>query len=100
VILVGYQAAGSRGRLLLEGAREIKMHGAFIPVNAHIAKIESFSVHADGDEIMAWLREIKKPQTAYVVHGEQGGQERVTERLRDELGWKAVIPKINAIYPC
>lgn len=98
VILVGYQAAGSRGRLLEEGVKELKMHGNFIPVNAHIAKVESFSVHADGDELLAWLRKAEQPQSIYIVHGEQGGQEAMAARISRELGWSAVIPKTNQIY--
>lgn len=93
VILVGYQAAGSRGRLLEEGVDELKMHGKYVPVNAHITKVESFSVHADGDELITWLRGAKAPRQVFVVHGELGAQEKMAERLGNELGWNAVIPK-------
>ena len=98
VILVGYQAVGSRGRLLEEGVQELKMHGRLIPVNAHIAKVESFSVHADGDELLAWLRQTEKPTVVYVVHGEQGAQEAMADRLQRELNWNAVIPTTNRVY--
>ena len=93
VILVGYQAAGSRGRLLEEGVTELKMHGRLVPVKAHITKVESFSVHADGDELLAWLRNASKPHKIFVIHGEQGAQENMARRIVDELGWDAVIPK-------
>jgi metallo-beta-lactamase family protein len=93
VILVGYQAAGSRGRLLEDGVNELKMHGKYVPVKAHITKVESFSVHADGDELIAWLRNAKAPGKVFVVHGELGAQEKMAARLGDELGWNAVIPK-------
>lgn len=93
VILVGYQAAGSRGRLLEEGVTELKMHGKLVPVRAHITKVESFSVHADGDELIAWLRHAPKPEKIFVIHGEQGAQENMARRIVDELGWNAVIPK-------
>ncbi len=93
VILVGYQAAGSRGRLLEEGVTELKMHGKLVPVRAHITKVESFSVHADGDELIAWLRHALKPEKIFVIHGEQGAQENMARRIVDELGWNAVIPK-------
>jgi metallo-beta-lactamase family protein len=93
VILVGYQAAGSRGRLLEEGVKELKMHGKLIPVIAHITKVESFSVHADGDELIAWLSKAAKPKAIFVIHGEQGAQETMARRIVDELGWNAVIPK-------
>jgi metallo-beta-lactamase family protein len=97
VILVGYQALGSRGRSLEEGTAELKMHGKFVPVNAHIAKVESFSVHADGDELIAWLRQAKKPGKIFVIHGEQGAQEAMATRLIDELNWNAEVPKPSQV---
>jgi metallo-beta-lactamase family protein len=98
VILVGYQAVGSRGRLLNDGASEVKIHGEVIPVKAHITNVESFSVHADSDELITWLKQAKKPKKAYVVHGEAEGQEHMQQRLTDELGWDVVIPKSNQSF--
>jgi metallo-beta-lactamase family protein len=98
VILVGYQAIGSRGRQLDDGATEVKIHGKLVPVNAHITNVESFSVHADTDELMTWLKQAKKPKKAYVVHGEAEGQAHMQQRLTDELGWDVVIPKSNQIF--
>lgn len=93
VIIVGFQAAGSRGRSLEEGKREIKIHGKWVPVHAHIAKVNSFSVHADANELIAWLKKVVKPGQAFVVHGEQDAQEALAGRLRSELGWKVTIPQ-------
>lgn len=98
VILVGYQAVGSRGRLLEDGTKTIKIHGEELFINAHIAKVESFSVHADSDELIAWLGHAHKPKKAYVVHGEPEGQENMRARLQAELGWDAVIPKSNQVF--
>ena len=98
VILVGYQAVGSRGRLLDEGATEIKIHGEVIPVRAHVTNVESFSVHADTNELIAWLKQAKKPKKAFVVHGEVEGQENMQQRLTNELGWDVVIPKSNQSF--
>jgi metallo-beta-lactamase family protein len=95
---VGYQAVGSRGRLLEEGVTEIKIHGELIPVNAHISKVESFSVHADSDELIAWLKQTKQPGEAFVVHGELEGQQHMQQRLANELGWKATIPKSGQVF--
>lgn len=97
VILVGYQAVGSRGRLLEEGVTELKMHGKLVPVNAHIAKVQSFSVHADADELIAWLGHSPKPGKVFVVHGEQGAQEAMAERLIADLGWNAIVPKPSQV---
>lgn len=97
VILVGYQAVGSRGRSLEEGALEIKMHGKFVPVKAHITKVGSFSVHADGDELIEWLRGAKRPGKIFVIHGEQGAQEAMATRLIDQLNWNAIVPKPSQV---
>lgn len=98
VILVGYQAADSRGRLLDDGATEIKIHGEIVPVRARVRKVESFSVHADSDELIAWLKQAKRPKIAFVVHGEPEGQLHLQQRLITELGWEVEIPKSNQIF--
>ncbi len=98
VILVGYQAVGSRGRMLDDGATELRIHGEVISVRAHVTNVESFSVHADTNELFEWLKQAKKPKKAFVVHGEVEGQEHMQQRLTDELGWEVVIPKSNQSF--
>ncbi len=98
VILVGYQAVGSRGRILEDGAKTIKIHGEELFVNAHISKVESFSVHADSDELMQWLSKARKPKKVYIVHGEPEGQLNMKNRLNSELGWDAVVPKAHQVF--
>jgi metallo-beta-lactamase family protein len=94
VILVGYQAVGTRGRLLLDGVKTIKIHGEQVPVNAEIVAIESFSVHADGNELIKWLHGASEPpEKAFVVHGEQGVAETFAKRLSEELNWRCEVPK-------
>lgn len=94
VILVGYQAVGTRGRSLRDGAKMIKIHGEQVPVNAEIVSIESFSVHADGDELIEWLHGASQaPEKTFVVHGEQGVAETFARRLRDDLDWRCEVPK-------
>jgi metallo-beta-lactamase family protein len=72
ILVVGYQAVGTRGRSLHEGAQMLKIHGTFYPVKAKVKNIASFSAHADYIEIIKWLRGIKKskPKTVFLVHGE------------------------------
>jgi metallo-beta-lactamase family protein len=71
VLLVGFQSAGTRGRLLEEGTQEVKMLGRMIPVRARIEKIDALSAHADRDEIMRWLDGFERPpRVTYLVHGE------------------------------
>lgn len=93
VLLVGYQAAGSRGRSLEDGEAHVKIHGKWVPVHAAIVKIESFSVHADSDELIAWLRSVKTPKKVFVVHGEPDSEEALAVRLRNELHWNVYVPK-------
>ena len=93
IILVGYQAAGSRGRSLEVGEPRVKIHGKWIPVNASIVKVGSFSVHADSDELITWLGHIKNPKKVFVVHGEPDSEEALATRLRNELKWDVYVPK-------
>jgi len=96
VVLTGYQAVGTRGRSLLDGATELKMHGRYVPVRAEVVADEEFSVHADADELVAWLREIPEPpETVYVTHGEPDASARLAERIRGELGVTAVVPRLG-----
>jgi metallo-beta-lactamase family protein len=96
VVLTGYQAVGTRGRQLLDGARELKMHGRYVPVRAEIVDVPFFSVHADADEILAWLaRAPEPPEVVYVVHGEPSGSEALARRIRADLGWFAVVPRLD-----
>jgi metallo-beta-lactamase family protein len=93
VILVGYQAAGSRGRSLENGESRVKIHGKWVPVHAAIVKLESFSVHADSDELITWLGTIKNPKKVFVVHGEPDSEEALAIRLRNEMKWDVFVPK-------
>lgn len=96
VVLTGYQAVGTRGRALLDGATELKMHGQYVPVRAEIVADEEFSVHADADELMAWLREMPEPpHTVYVAHGEQGSSDVLAARIRREIDVTAVVPRLG-----
>ena len=96
VVLTGYQAVGTRGRALIDGAHEIKMHGRYLPVRAEIVQDEEFSVHADADELMQWLRSLPEaPETLYVVHGEPEASEALAQRVRDELDWTVVVPRVG-----
>ena len=92
VIMVGYQAVGTRGRSLVDGAEEVKMHGEMVPVRAKIANIQAFSVHADGDEMFEWVtKATEKPGTVFVVHGEAGAADALGDRFK-AAGWNAKVP--------
>jgi len=94
VILAGFQAAGTRGRNLLEGARTLKLLGRYIPVRAEIVNLTALSVHADRDELIAWAGSAaRKPELSFVVHGEPDASESLREALETQLGFPAVVPR-------
>jgi metallo-beta-lactamase family protein len=90
VVLVGYQASGTRGRRLLDGEDRVKMHGEFWPVKAEVASVPAFSVHADRSELVDWLASAPSPpEQVIAVHGDleamDGLQEAIGERLRRRI---------------
>jgi metallo-beta-lactamase family protein len=94
VLFVGYQANGTRGQLLKDGAREIKIHGEMVPVRAQIRSMESFSGHADSSEILRWLKTFKRPpKTTFVVHGEPDASAALAKAISKTLKWKTHIPE-------
>jgi metallo-beta-lactamase family protein len=93
ILLVGYQAAGTRGRQLENGEKRIRIFGEDVPVRAQIANADTFSVHADGDELINWLKKASQPKQVFVVHGEIESADIFAKRIRTDLGWNAIVPK-------
>jgi metallo-beta-lactamase family protein len=94
VLFVGFQAAGTRGRRLVSGEKEVKIHGRVIPVEARIDVIESMSAHADSTEILHWLRGFSAPPaTTFLVHGEPVAMDALAGSIREQLGWQVVAPE-------
>ncbi len=94
VLFVGYQAGGTRGAHMVEGAREVKIHGQWVQVNAKVTRIDSYSAHADADEIMAWLRRIRSPPSqVYLCHGEPHAADALRHRIQERLGWPVRVPE-------
>ncbi|MCL5036123.1 MAG: MBL fold metallo-hydrolase [Chloroflexi bacterium] len=93
ILLVGYQAAGTRGRSLMEGAEFLKIHGEEVPVRAAVMTVEGFSSHADYDEILEWLSHIHhKPAHVYLTHGEVDAAKSLAQKIREFYGWNVSIP--------
>ena len=93
VLFVGYQAAGTRGRSLLDGENELKMLGQYVPVRARIVALDGLSAHADYAEMIEWLRAAKlAPRDVFVTHGEPGSSDGFRRRLRDAFGWRVRVP--------
>ncbi len=93
VLVVGYQAAGTRGRSLADGAHEIRIFGDFVPVKARVVQIEGLSAHGDYEEMIAWLKASDiHPQRVFVTHGEPAPADSFRHRLVDAFGWDVTVP--------
>jgi metallo-beta-lactamase family protein len=93
VVLPGYQAAGTRGRLLAEGAHAVKMLGRYVPVRAEVVDLGAFSVHADRSELLRWVASGPRPGTVFVVHGESQASASLQGALETELGVTAAVAR-------
>jgi metallo-beta-lactamase family protein len=100
VLLVGYQAEGTRGRQLLEGADEVRIHGAQIPVRAQIETIAGLSAHADMADLDRWTSNLQQPPLrTFVVHGESSASQAFAAHLSRRAGWQVTCPAIGEEQP-
>ncbi len=98
VVFTGFQSQGTRGRILMDGATELKMYGKYIPVRAEMLQDNEFSVHADASELMDWLTEMSpRPSTVYCVHGELEAAKALARKIHDRLGIIAVVPEMGEV---
>jgi metallo-beta-lactamase family protein len=98
ILLVGYQAEGTRGRQLLEGAHELKFYGKYYAVKAEVHHIETLSAHADQKGILEWISEIKeRPRHTFLVHGEPTALQTLKVKIQDTYSWEVSIPKLNEV---
>jgi len=96
ILIIGYQAEGTRGRALLNGTHEIKIHGQYYPAKARVEEIGGLSAHADQTELIKWLEGFKKaPQQIFLVHGEPCAQEAFRVKIKDKFRVKVTIPSQN-----
>lgn len=99
ILFSGYQAGGTRGEKLINGAEEIRIHGQDWPVRARIENLDMLSAHADCDELMGWLGQLPRaPKAVFVVHGESEAAAALVERIIRELGWPALVPDGQTDY--
>jgi metallo-beta-lactamase family protein len=92
VIFIGFQAPGTRGAIIKNGAPEVKIFGEFVPIRAQVAALEQFSDHADPPEMLEWLRTFtNKPGATYLVHGEPAAAAQLRDRVKKELGWNVQV---------
>jgi metallo-beta-lactamase family protein len=93
IIFVGYQAVGTLGREIVDGAKEVRIFGQQYPVQAKVAYLHGFSGHADQQELLNWLTNIKKtPRQVFITHGEPSISENFADIVRERTGWQVTIP--------
>jgi metallo-beta-lactamase family protein len=97
VVLGGFQAEGTRGRLLQDGARWIRIHGHDVPVRAAIEAVPGLSGHADRAALLRWLQPLKPPKATYLVHGERPSAEALSRTFQTERSWKVHIPALGSV---
>jgi metallo-beta-lactamase family protein len=100
VLLTGFQAEGTRGRALVEGAPALRLFGKEVPVRARVEVIEGLSAHADREELLRWLAlSPAPPRAVYAVHGEPGSAAALADTVRTRLGWPCVVPEQGMRVP-
>jgi metallo-beta-lactamase family protein len=99
ILFCGFQAAGTRGAAILEGAPAVRIHGEMVPVRAEVARLDDFSAHADADGLMAWMRAAPKPpKCTFITHGEPAAADALRQRIERELGWTCRVPDYRDRY--
>jgi len=94
IVFVGYQAAGTTGRRILDGQREVKIMGQFTPVNCHIERIGGFSAHADWKEVLRWLEGLPQtPRRVFNTHGEPDAAQAMRDHIAERFGWRVEVPQ-------
>ena len=101
VLFVGYQAAGTRGRALVDGASVAAIHGDEVPVRAEVQLLSSLSAHADHDELVRWCRALPAPpHRLFLNHGEDPARKVLESAIHEELGWpRPVLPEMGTEVP-
>jgi metallo-beta-lactamase family protein len=93
VIIIGYQAEGTRGRKLLEGAKDIKIHGKYYDVKANILEIEGLSAHGDQQDLLNWMSVLEtKPKKVFLVHGENIPADELRIKINEKYGFDCAVP--------
>jgi metallo-beta-lactamase family protein len=97
ILFVGYQAAGTLGREIVDGAKEVRILGQFYPVKAKVVHIHGFSAHADRDELIKWLSSLRQPpKCLFVTHGESSVSHHFASTVKDRMGWNITVPEYQS----
>jgi len=94
ILFTSFQAGGTRGAAMVNGAKAIRIHGEDVPVRAEVSVLGNLSGHADADEILAWLRGFERPPLkSFITHGEPPAADALRQRMERELGWTCQVPE-------
>lgn len=93
IVITGYQATGTRGDALLQGATALRIHGEEVPIRCRIMQMENLSAHADYQELLEWLDDVPPPRRTFITHGEPLAADALRQRLEHQLGWNAEVPE-------
>ena len=99
VLFVGYQGRGTLGRLILQGKKNVRIHGQNYDVEAEVAQIFGFSGHADRSDLMRWLGNFKQePEHIFLTHGDEEAALGLQQRIQSELGWSSEVPEYQQMF--
>jgi metallo-beta-lactamase family protein len=94
ILFVGYQAAGTLGREIVDGAKKVRILGQHYPIRARVVQIDGFSAHADRDGLLKWLSSLRKsPRRLFVTHGESSVSQHFAALVKDKTGWEVTVPE-------
>ncbi|MDM0078615.1 MBL fold metallo-hydrolase [Variovorax sp. J2P1-59] len=92
ILFAGFQAVGTRGATLVGGAREVKIHGEYVPVRAEVANLDTLSAHADRAQLLHWLTALSAPRRVFVTHGEPVAADALRLAIEERHGWPVTVP--------
>ncbi|MFH1568160.1 MAG: MBL fold metallo-hydrolase RNA specificity domain-containing protein, partial [Gemmatimonadota bacterium] len=99
ILFVGYQAVGTLGRQIVDGADEVRIHGEVHPVRARVERINGFSAHADQADLMRWLGTLENPpRRLFLTHGEPEVSGHLAGKVASERGWDVVVPEYRQSF--
>ncbi|MFP5344581.1 MAG: MBL fold metallo-hydrolase RNA specificity domain-containing protein [Gammaproteobacteria bacterium] len=93
ILFAGFQAGGTRGAAMLNGAESIKIFGEYVPVRAEVVALDNLSAHADYGEILDWLEHFERaPRTTFITHGEPAAADALRHHIEERFGWRVCVP--------
>ena len=94
ILFAGYQAAGTRGAALVGGAKQIKIHGEYVPVRAEVVSLGALSAHADREELIRWVgRMPQAPRQVFITHGESVAADSLRLAIQEQHRWASTVPE-------